>query len=117
MNLIMSTIFYNPDCSKCNQSLLLLKEHKIDPVIIKYLDARLSKDDLTHIISLGIPAKDLIRTHEDEWQASGLDIDTASDDEIIHAIIQHPIILQRPIVIANGKAIIGRPPEKVLEIL
>lgn len=110
-------IYFNPKCTKCNLTKALLEEKNIQPDVIQYLDSPPSKDELTHIISLGIPAKDLVRTHEDEWRASGLDIETASDDEIINTIIENPIILQRPIVIANGKAAIGRPPEKVLEIL
>jgi len=95
----------------------MLEEKNIDPDIIEYLDSPPSKEELTNIISLGIAAKDLIRTGEDEWKNTGLDIKTASDDDLINAIIQHPILLQRPIVIANGKAVIARPPEKVLEIL
>ena len=112
-----TTIYFNPSCSKCNLTKALLEENNLQPDVIKYLDSPPSKDELTHIISLGIPAIDLVRTHEDEWKASGLDIKSASDDEIINAIIENPIILQRPIVITNGKAVIGRPPEKVLEIL
>tara|TARA_R110002049_G_scaffold15822_3_gene64164 strand:+ start:16579 stop:16872 length:294 start_codon:yes stop_codon:yes gene_type:complete len=95
----------------------LLDEHDISPSIIEYLDTPPTKEELTNIISLGIPAKDLIRTGEDEWKNTGLAIETASDDDLINAIIQYPILLQRPIVIANGKAVIARPPEKVLEIL
>ena len=59
----------------------------------------------------------MIRTGQDEWTQTGLDIETASDDDLINAIIQYPILLQRPIVLANGKAVIARPAEKVLEIL
>lgn len=95
----------------------LLNQRDISLDIIEYLDSPPSKDELTNIIALGIPAKDLIRTGEDEWKNTGLDIETASDDDLINAIIQHPILLQRPIVIANGKAVIARPPERVLEIL
>ncbi len=112
-----TTIYYNQDCSKCRQTKSLLKEKNINTDIIEYLNNTLSKEELTHIIGLGIPAKDLIRPFEDEWEKTGLDIETASDDELINAIIQYPILLQRPIVLANGKAVIARPPEKVLEIL
>lgn len=111
------TIYFNPSCTKCNQTLSLLNEKEISADIIEYLDSPPSIEELTHIISLGIPAKDLVRTHEDEWKASRLDINSASDEEIMNTIIANPIILQRPIVIANGKAVIGRPPENVLEIL
>ncbi len=111
------TIYFNPSCTKCNKTLSLLNENNISADIIEYLGSPPSIEELTHIISLGIPTKDLVRTHEDEWKSSGLNIETATDDEIMNAIIENPIILQRPIVIANGKATIGRPPEKVLEIL
>ena len=110
-------IYFNTKCSKCRQAMSLLDEKNINPDVIEYLNKPLSIQELTHIISLGIPAKDLIRTGEDKWDNTGLDIETASDDDLIIAIIQHPILLQRPIVIANGKAVIGRPPEKILEII
>lgn len=110
-------IYYNPNCSKCRQTKSILEEKNIDLDIIEYLSNTPTKEELTHIISFGIPCKDLIRTGEAEWSQTGLDIETASDDELIKAIIQTPVLLQRPIVIANGKAVIARPPEKVLEIL
>ena len=69
------------------------------------------------IINLGVAAKDLIRTHEQKWLQTGLNIETAADDDLINAIIQYPVLLQRPIVVTNGKAVIARPPERVLEIL
>ena len=112
-----TTIYYNPKCSKCRQTKSLLEEKNIDADIVEYLNTTPTKEELTHIISLGIHAKDLIRTGEDEWSQTGLDIETASDDDLINALIQYPILLQRPIVITNGKAVIARPPEKVLEIL
>ncbi len=113
----MATIYLNPKCSKCRQTMALLDNKNIKPNVIEYIDSSISKDELNNIIALGIPTKDLIRTGEDEWKNTGLDIETASDDDLINAIIQYPILLQRPIVIANGKAVIARPPEKVLEIL
>jgi|TARA_B110000240_G_C13453627_1_gene433630 arsenate reductase len=110
-------LYYNANCSKCRTTKALLDERNILPVIINYLNSPFTADDFSHITSLGIPAKNLIRTGEDEWKSTGLNIETASDDDLINAIFQHPILLQRPIVIANGKAVIARPPEKVLEIL
>ena len=115
--MINASFYYNPNCSKCRQTMSILGENKISPNIIEYLSTPITKEDLTEIIALGIHAKDLIRTDEDEWMTTGLNIETSSDNELINAIIQHPILLQRPIVIANGKAVIARPPEKVLEIL
>ena len=111
------TIYTNNSCSKCQKATSILSENDISLDTIEYLKTTLSKEELTNIITLGIPAKDLIRTDDDEWSQTGLDIETASDDDLIDAIIQYPILLQRPIVIANGKAVIARPPERVLEIL
>lgn len=111
------TIYYNPDCSKCRQTLELINSKTHDVQFIEYLDSHLTRDELTHIINLGIAAKDLIRTNEDEWKKMGLNIDECSSEELIGAIISLPAILQRPIVLASGKAVISLPPEKVLDIL
>ena len=111
------TIYYNPRCSKCRQSLELVKKQTTNIMIIEYLGSPPTPGQLTHIISLGIQAKDLIRTNEDEWKQLALDIDSCSNEELINAITNHPKIMQRPIVLANGKAIIARPPEKAMEIL
>lgn len=113
----VNKIYYNPNCSKCRQSKSILDEKNIDTEVIEYLNTTPTQEELSHIISLGIPAKHMIRTGENEWAQTGLDIETASDDDLINAIIQHPILLQRPIVLANGKAVIARPPEKVLEVI
>ncbi len=110
-------IYYNPNCSKCRQTKSILDEKNINAEVVEYLNTPISREDLAHIISLGVPAKELVRTGEEAWSQTGLDIETASDDDLINAIIAHPILLQRPIVIANGKAVIARPPEKVLEVL
>ena len=112
-----ATIYYNSSCSKCRQTKALLEEKNIDAEVVEYLQTPPSKDDLTHIISMGIPAKELVRTFEDAWKALNIDIESASDDEIINALVSAPGALQRPIVISNGKATLGRPPEKVLDIL
>jgi arsenate reductase len=112
------TIYYNPDCSKCRQTLKLINSKVDDDIqLIKYLDSQLTSDELNHITSMGIAAKDLIRTHEQEWKTLGLDIDESTTEELINAIISYPSLLQRPIVLANDKAVIARPPEKVLDIL
>ena len=111
------TIYYNPSCSKCRQTKTLLEENQINAKVIEYLRTSPSKEDLIHIISQGIPAKELVRTHEDAWKELNIDINSVSDDEIIDALVKAPGALQRPIVIANGKATLGRPPEKVLDIL
>ncbi len=79
--MIATTVYFNPQCSKCRQTSSLLEKNNIDPNIIEYLDNPPSKEELTNIIALGMPAKDLIRTAEDEWKNTGLDVETASDDD------------------------------------
>ena len=110
-------IYYNPSCSKCRQTMALLEENKITPEVVEYLQTPPSREDLANIVDLGIPAKDLVRSHEEAWAVLGVDIMSASDDEILDALINAPGAIQRPIVISNGKATLGRPPEKVLDIL
>ena len=112
-----TTVYFNPECSKCNLARALLEQHNIQPEVINYLDSPPSKDQLARIIKLGIAAKDLIRTHEQAWLQTGLNIETAADDDLINAIIQYPALLQRPIVVTSGRAVIARPPERILEIL
>ncbi len=109
--------YLNPSCSKCRQTESILNKLNLNFDVIEYLHTQITRAELKELLDLGIPAKELIRTGEQEWSQTWLDIETASDDDLINAIIQYPILLQRPIVIANGKAVIARPPEKVLEIL
>ncbi|WP_344930545.1 arsenate reductase (glutaredoxin) [Aquimarina addita] len=113
----MTTIYHNPRCSKSRQCLAILEEQKEEVTNIKYLDTPLIKEQLTEIIQLlNIQPKELIRTNETIWKEKfkGKDM---TDDELIKAMCEHPKLIERPIVIKNNKAIIGRPPEKVTEIL
>ena len=110
-------LYYNPDCSKCRQTLELVSHDSSGVHIVEYIDTQLSSKELTHIISLGIVAKDLIRTNEDEWKELGLEIDECTQEQLIEAILLSPSILQRPIVITNGKVVVARPPERVHDIL
>jgi arsenate reductase (glutaredoxin) len=112
------TIYHNPKCSKSRQTLELLGEHGVTPVIIEYLESPPSAEKLQEIFSLlGFSPRDLMRKKEDEYAECGLDNPALSDDELIDCMIRNPILIERPIVLANGKAAIGRPPEQVLEIL
>ena len=94
---------------------------RIAPVtaeIIDYLEDPPSADELRRIIDLlGIPARELMRTTEDVYKEAELDDESLSDNEIIDAICEYPALLQRPIVISGNRAIIGRPPSRVLEII
>jgi len=112
------TIYHNPKCSKSRQTLGLLGEYSITPVIIEYLKSPPSAKELKEILAqLGFSPRDLMRKKEAEYAVCGLDNPSLSDDELIDSMVKNPILIERPIVLANGKAALGRPPEQVLEIL
>jgi arsenate reductase len=112
------TIYHNPRCSKSRETLALLQEHGVEPKVIEYLKTPPSAGALkTLLAQLGISARELLRTKEDEYKATGLDKAGVTDAQIIAAMVKHPILIERPIVVANGKARIGRPPDAVLDIL
>ncbi|NOZ52471.1 MAG: arsenate reductase (glutaredoxin) [Gammaproteobacteria bacterium] len=112
------TIYHNPRCSKSRQTLQLIQNSNIKPTIIEYLKTPPSYSELTQILKLlNISPKALLRQKEPEYKTLGLDNSALSDEDILTAMIANPSLIERPIVIQNNKAIIGRPPEKVLEIL
>lgn len=111
-------IFHNPRCSKSRATLALLEERGIDPDIVPYLDQPPSVEELRRILALlGVPPRDLMRRGEAEYRALGLGDMELDDDALISAMVEHPKLIERPIVLANGKAAVGRPPEAVLGIL
>ena len=112
------TIYHNPRCSKSRQTLILLEEKGITPTIIEYLKIPPSADDLKKILKqLHCSARQLMRTKETVYQQKKLDNSCLSEETLIQAMIENPILIERPIVIANNKAALGRPPENALEIL
>ena len=112
------TIYHNPRCSKSRQTLELLRRQGLEPAIIEYLKTPPDRDELNGILTLlGLSPRDLMRKKEDAYKANGLDAGNLSDDQLLDALIEHPVLMERPVVLANGKAAIGRPPENVLEIL
>lgn len=111
-------IYHNPRCSKSRQTLALLQEQGIEPVVLEYLNTPPTKDELINLLKkLKISAQELVRTGESIYKDLNLDNSEVSDDQIIELLIANPILIQRPIVINGDKAAIGRPPENVLEIL
>lgn len=111
------TIWHNPRCSKSRATLKLLQEKGIEPSIRLYLEDNPDAEELRDVIGrLGVRAIDLVRTKEAEFRDTGLGRD-AADDELIAAMVRHPKLIERPVVIADGKAALGRPPEQVLDIL
>jgi len=114
----MTKIFHNPRCTKSRATVELVKSKGIDPVIVEYLKDSPSSSDLRDILTmLGVSARDMIRSGEQIFKELGLGDPDLSDDILIEAMVDNPILIERPIVIHNGKAAIGRPPEDVLGIL
>lgn len=112
------SIFHNPRCSKSRGALELLEERGIQPEIIRYLETPPNATELKALLAkLGIGARQLLRTGEDEYKDLDLATPALTDDQLIEAMVSHPKLIERPIVIVGDKAVIGRPPEKVLEIL
>ncbi|WP_378173150.1 arsenate reductase (glutaredoxin) [Aquimarina sp. SS2-1] len=113
----MITIYHNPRCSKSRQCLAILEDKKEELNIVKYLDIHFTEEKLTEIINIiGIKPIDLVRKNEAVWKQEykGKDF---TDSQVIKIMCQHPKLIERPIVIKNNKGIIGRPPEKVIDIL
>ena len=112
------TIYHNPRCSKSRQTLALLQEQGLEPSIINYLETPPSVQQLQQILTLlDLSPRQLMRTKEAEYKAQDLDNSARTDEELIAAMQATPKLLERPIVLANGQAAIGRPPENVLAIL
>lgn len=112
------TLYHNPRCSKSRATLALLREQGVEPEIVEYLKAPPDAATLQGVIEqLGIRPRDLLRTGEAEYRELGLKDAELDDDALIQTMVQHPKLIERPILIANGQARIGRPPEQVLEIL
>lgn len=112
------SIFFNPRCSKCRQTRDILDEKGVDTTIIEYLKTPPNSAELSEILDLlGLEPRDLMRRHEAPYKDNNLDSPDLSRDQLIQAMVDNPILIERPIIINGNKAVIGRPPEKVLEIL
>ena len=111
-------IYHNPQCSKSRQTLQLLEERGMDAEVIEYLKTPPDAQTLTKILDmLGLEPRQLMRDQEPQYKALGLDDTSLNRDALIRAMVQTPKLMQRPIVVHRGKAAVGRPPERVLEIL
>lgn len=112
------TLYHNPRCSKSRGALELLEARGLAPTIVRYLDTPPDAATLKALLGkLGIAARQLLRTGEDEYKALNLADPALSDAQLIAAMVEHPKLIERPILVAGDKAVIGRPPEKVLELL
>jgi len=114
----MVRIYHNSRCSKSRATLALLQERGANVEVINYLDTPPTAAELSTLLQqLGMTPRQLLRQGEDDYQALGLDNPSLDDQALIAAMVAHPKLIERPIVVANGKAALGRPPEAVLAIL
>jgi arsenate reductase len=113
------TIYHNPRCSKSRETLALLQQHGVEPQVVLYLEQTPDVATLRQLMqALGLKSpRDMMRKKEAEYQALGLDDPALSEEQLLAALAAHPKLLERPIVVAQGKARLGRPPEQVLAIL
>ncbi|MEX5331389.1 arsenate reductase (glutaredoxin) [Pseudomonas paraeruginosa] len=111
-------LLHNPRCSKSRAALELLEARGLQPQVVRYLETPPSATELKSILAkLGLPARQLLRTGEEEYKALGLDDASLGEEALIQAMAAHPRLIERPVLVAGDRAVIGRPPEKVLEIL
>lgn len=110
-------IWHNPKCSKSREALKLLEERGESFETVKYLDTPPSRTDIVELLAkLGISARDLMRTKEDIYKELGLKA-ISDEEKLIDALVEYPKLIERPIIIRGNRAVIGRPIEKVVEIL
>lgn len=111
-------ILHNPRCSKSRTTLALLRENGVEPEIVEYLTSPPTKDEISDILAkLSFGPRDLMRKGEAEYKDNNLGDGGLSEDSLLQALVDYPKLIERPIVLAGGKARIGRPPESVLEII
>jgi arsenate reductase len=114
----MITLYHNPRCSKSREALELLESRGVTPEVVRYLDTPPDAAALKTLLrQLGLKARDLLRSKEGEYRELGLDDPKLSEDALIAAMVAHPRLIERPIAVCGKRAVIGRPPEKVLELL
>jgi len=110
-------IWHNPRCSKSRNAVALLEENGVEAKIVKYLETPPSTSEIVEVLKmLGITARELMRTKEDIYKELGLK-DVTDENALIDAMVENPKLIERPIVIKDGKAAIGRPIENIVKIL
>ncbi|MCY3754624.1 MAG: arsenate reductase (glutaredoxin) [Alphaproteobacteria bacterium] len=112
------TIWHNPRCSKSRQTLALLRERGIEPEIVEYLKTPPAAGELEAVLEkLGMEPRDLMRRKEAAYKEAGLGDPALERRQLVEAMAAYPVLIERPVVLAGGKAALGRPPESVLAIL
>lgn len=113
-----TTIWHNPKCGTSRSTLALLREKGIEPEIVEYLETPPTRDELLRVMKLiGGTPRDIMRKTESLYKELGLDDESVSDERLIDAMLENPILIQRPIVQHGGRAALCRPAETVTEIL
>lgn len=113
-----AVLLHNPRCSKSRAALALLQEHGVSPRIVAYLEAPLDADALRTLVrQLGLPARALLRDGEPEYAELGLADPRLDDEQLVAAMAAHPRLIERPVFVHGDRAVIGRPPERVLGLL
>lgn len=114
----VSRLYHNPRCSKSRGALELLREKGIEPQVVAYLDTPPSAEELRELLRLlGMSARQVLRTGEEEYATLGLSNPALDEDTLIDAMVEHPRLIERPIFVHRGRAVVGRPPEQVLTLL
>ena len=112
------TIYHNPSYSTSRQALDLLRKYGIEPAIVEYLQQPTGTQELKELLDrLGMEPRDLMRKKEAEYREYRLDDPGLSREQLIAALAEHPALIERPIVVAADRAVVGRPPEKILDVL
>ncbi|HNB91149.1 MAG TPA: arsenate reductase (glutaredoxin) [Plasticicumulans sp.] len=111
-------MYHNPRCSKSRAALDLLSQHGIEPAVVRYLDTPPDAATLAQLLDqLGLEPRALLRSGEDEYKTLNLADPALSREQLIAAMVAHPKLIERPIVVHGERAVLGRPPERVLELL
>jgi arsenate reductase len=114
----MITIYHNPRCSKARQTLALLEEKGLEPQIVQYLETPPDAATLKGLLKkLGISARNVLRKGEDAYKDNNLSDPNLTEDELIAFMVKYPKLIERPIVVKGNRAVLGRPPENVLELV
>jgi len=111
-------IWHNPRCSKSRQTLALLNENGIEPEVVLYLETPPNKKELAAVLKqLGLTARELMRKKEEAYKTENLADESLTESQLIDAMIQYPKLIERPVVITQQAAVLGRPPQNVLELV
>jgi arsenate reductase len=112
------TLWHNPRCTKSRETLALLEAKGAKPTVVLYLETPPSAEELARVLDLlGIEPRELMRKKEPAYREAKLDDPELGKKALIDAMVKHPILIERPVVLAKGRAVIGRPPTNVLELI